>query len=326
MTQPTHSEVVTPSNSVDLQFDCTAIYVGTGGDVAAVNANGSAVTVYKNVPSGSYLWGEFSRVNATDTNAADMVASRGVAPVAHPTLTAADLSALGVYPGLGLIKAPDVALNVTNIAGFPFNRTLIRALTGVNQGTKTFSWAGAISGIDNAITATVFGSTGKDGTYTIVSHTTTSITVSQSIGSAVVDGSLQLRALDANIGITLLSPAAGTDVAYPVFIQVLTSTGSVWAVAINADVSLASQIHDGSMFAVNDNLTGARDSAALAPGPTLQNFMTFALTSPAYVNLGGMIGQAWKVWSTADPTNGGATYGTRTLLYRVFYVVLPTTW
>lgn len=73
----THSEAVTPSDSVNLRYECSAIYVGTGGDVATVNETGT-VTVYKNVPTGSYIYGEFRRVNATDTGASDMVASRGL--------------------------------------------------------------------------------------------------------------------------------------------------------------------------------------------------------------------------------------------------------
>ena len=54
---------------------CTAIWVGTGGDVAAV-VDGTAVT-YKNVPSGYPLPVNATRVNSTNTTAADMVAMFG---------------------------------------------------------------------------------------------------------------------------------------------------------------------------------------------------------------------------------------------------------
>lgn len=52
---------------------CRALWVGTGGDVSAVTASGTVLTI-KNVPSGYMLVGQFTRVNSTNTTADDMLA------------------------------------------------------------------------------------------------------------------------------------------------------------------------------------------------------------------------------------------------------------
>ncbi len=70
---PARFEVVVPHASNDFATVCRAIYVGVGGDVAAVGLNNTAY-VHKNVPSGSYIMGLFRRVNATGTTATDMLA------------------------------------------------------------------------------------------------------------------------------------------------------------------------------------------------------------------------------------------------------------
>jgi hypothetical protein len=69
-------EVVTPADSGAFTNGvCTGIYVGTGGNVAAV-VDGVAVT-YTNVPSGFILPVNASRVNSTNTTATSMVAMFG---------------------------------------------------------------------------------------------------------------------------------------------------------------------------------------------------------------------------------------------------------
>ena len=74
----------------------------------------------------------------------------------------------------------------TNFATLP--------ITGVNQGTKTFTVAGnATSNFPVTSHFTVSGSTGNDGTYTVVSATFTSstaIVVVESIPNATVDGDI----------------------------------------------------------------------------------------------------------------------------------------
>lgn len=70
---PSDGQDVTPSDTVSFAVPCRGLYVGTGGDVACVFANGRA-TVYHNVPTGSHVPGIFKRVNATSTTATDIVA------------------------------------------------------------------------------------------------------------------------------------------------------------------------------------------------------------------------------------------------------------
>lgn len=69
---------VTPSDTVDVATAVgslwpRALYVGTGGNIAIVTVDGTAVT-YKNAASGSVIAVQFRRVNATNTTATDLVA------------------------------------------------------------------------------------------------------------------------------------------------------------------------------------------------------------------------------------------------------------
>lgn len=69
---------ITPSDTVDFKDDpenvngvpTCRVYVGTGGDVAAVTADGR-VKIYKNVPSGTFLPVTCKRINLTGTATAD---------------------------------------------------------------------------------------------------------------------------------------------------------------------------------------------------------------------------------------------------------------
>lgn len=66
------AEVVTPSDTVELAQYSRALYVGTGGNVAAV-IDGTAIT-FTGVPAGSILPIRTNRVNATNTTATNIVA------------------------------------------------------------------------------------------------------------------------------------------------------------------------------------------------------------------------------------------------------------
>lgn len=70
---PSRIEVVVPHDTDEFTNVCRAIYVGVGGDVAAVGLNGTAY-LHKGVPTGSYIMGLFKRVNLTGTTATDMLA------------------------------------------------------------------------------------------------------------------------------------------------------------------------------------------------------------------------------------------------------------
>lgn len=64
---------VTPSDSVNLPAKARALYVGKGGDIVAINGEGNAIT-FKSVQTGTILPIFTTRVNATDTTAANLVA------------------------------------------------------------------------------------------------------------------------------------------------------------------------------------------------------------------------------------------------------------
>lgn len=63
---------VTLSNTTKFTTNARAIYVGTGGDVSLLAADGTSA-VFKNVPSGTTLPVQTCRVNVTGTTAADIV-------------------------------------------------------------------------------------------------------------------------------------------------------------------------------------------------------------------------------------------------------------
>lgn len=63
---------ITPSDSVNFTFIVRAIYVGSAGNVACVNTDGTAVT-FSNVPQGVFIPAKSIRVNATNTTAGNLV-------------------------------------------------------------------------------------------------------------------------------------------------------------------------------------------------------------------------------------------------------------
>lgn len=64
---------ITPSDATELGFLTRAVYVGTGGNVVAVDAAGTAVT-FTAVVGGTILPIRVSRINSTNTTASNMVA------------------------------------------------------------------------------------------------------------------------------------------------------------------------------------------------------------------------------------------------------------
>jgi hypothetical protein len=67
-------QALTPSDTVDLPRGLTqALWVGSGGDVAAVSAD-NRVTVFAAVPAGSWLPIAVRRVNAASTTSTGLVA------------------------------------------------------------------------------------------------------------------------------------------------------------------------------------------------------------------------------------------------------------
>lgn len=65
---------VTPHDTTNItNGETRALYVGVGGDVACINAAGTAVT-FVGVPTGTILPVRTTRVNATSTDADSIVA------------------------------------------------------------------------------------------------------------------------------------------------------------------------------------------------------------------------------------------------------------
>lgn len=65
---------ITPSDSVDLTFVTTGIWVGTGGAVRLTTATGQTVTL-TSVPGGAFLPVQATRVHSTGTTASNMFAA-----------------------------------------------------------------------------------------------------------------------------------------------------------------------------------------------------------------------------------------------------------
>lgn len=67
------AESVTPDDEDEFDRPSRALYVGTGGNISVLMHNGVEIT-YTNVPDGSWMPLRCRRVNATGTNATDIVA------------------------------------------------------------------------------------------------------------------------------------------------------------------------------------------------------------------------------------------------------------
>lgn len=76
LTAPIRTAVeITPSDSADLATTPTrAIFVGVGGDVTVDMATTGTAVTFKNVPSGTLLPIQVNRIDATGTDATDIVA------------------------------------------------------------------------------------------------------------------------------------------------------------------------------------------------------------------------------------------------------------
>lgn len=74
---PTKILAITKSDATDLQASTPpvtkGIWVGVGGDVAVKYKNDSAATTIANVPSGTFIAGNFSRVMSTNTTASGIL-------------------------------------------------------------------------------------------------------------------------------------------------------------------------------------------------------------------------------------------------------------
>ena len=76
---PRHHAAITKSDTENLPFYTTCIYVGGAGDLELVTANGDVVT-YVGAVAGTQIVGRYKRVNA-GTTATDLVAQHQGEPV-----------------------------------------------------------------------------------------------------------------------------------------------------------------------------------------------------------------------------------------------------
>ncbi len=71
---PKNAAAITPSDSTDLGNVASAIYVGAAGDVTVNMAGTGSAMLFKAVPVGTVLQGQFARVKVTGTTATNLVA------------------------------------------------------------------------------------------------------------------------------------------------------------------------------------------------------------------------------------------------------------
>lgn len=67
-----NAAAVTPSNDTDLSETASALYIGVTGDVTVDMEGVGEGILFKTVPVG-YLYGRFTRVYATGTDATDII-------------------------------------------------------------------------------------------------------------------------------------------------------------------------------------------------------------------------------------------------------------
>ena len=70
---PANGFAITPNDSTPLANVTRSIWVGTGGDIEVIYAGNDADLVLHSVPTGSRLWGRFSKVKAASTTASNLL-------------------------------------------------------------------------------------------------------------------------------------------------------------------------------------------------------------------------------------------------------------
>lgn len=133
-----------------------------------------------------------------------------------------------------------------------------KAITVVNQGTKTFTVAGdQSSDIRAGDSIVVAGSTGNNGTYTVVSSTFTTVTaivVSQSIPDTTADGTLRGRYVPTTEDSIVLNTPRAVSVAASVTLNSISGTGTL---TINASRVVTATSCSLTAVTVNGTLTGS---------------------------------------------------------------------
>ena len=68
------AEPITPSDVADLTSDCRSLFIGEGGDINMAGQDDTAPRIWRNVPSGSFIFFRARRIYDTDTTASDILA------------------------------------------------------------------------------------------------------------------------------------------------------------------------------------------------------------------------------------------------------------
>ncbi len=71
---PAHDGIAITKSDTQMDTQCRAVYVGTGGDLAVKFSGDATAVTLKNVASGSLLPISVTHIMATNTTAADIVA------------------------------------------------------------------------------------------------------------------------------------------------------------------------------------------------------------------------------------------------------------
>lgn len=78
LTQPRTTTTITKSDATDTTGLCNkGVWVGTAGDIAVKGLGDASASTLKNVPSGSFIPGNFLRIMSTNTTATDIVCFGG---------------------------------------------------------------------------------------------------------------------------------------------------------------------------------------------------------------------------------------------------------
>lgn len=72
--RPENAAVVTPSDTVDLAYTTSGIWVGTGGNIKVDMVGTGTAVIFLAVANGTWIPGAFTRIYSTDTSADDIVA------------------------------------------------------------------------------------------------------------------------------------------------------------------------------------------------------------------------------------------------------------
>lgn len=184
-------------------------------------------------------------------------------------------------------------------------------ITGVNQGTKTFSFGSLADGYLPGMEVAVTGSTGNDRDYTIASVGATTITVNEAIPSAVANGFLYGPGL-------LAIPAPGADLtALPLGPAMsVVDDGDAWGSSAAPVVKWEDANGPSTPIA---NIPDSLDRDLSSDG----RLNVFYPSDAFLVSPPGGVNQPVIITTSVDVSSGGT--GTRRVTYIIPYIIIKAT-